>query len=106
PGPLLPKLERCYMVADANAGRLLATQHPELYFLTPEGIWFQGALVSAGKADHQGPLALKRELRSLTRALEDHKQVTGEMVGTLASTLRQIEEQQLELEDLVQQEQD
>ena len=106
PGPLLPKLGRCYLVADAKAGRALATEHPDLYFLTPEGIWFQGALVSAGKADHQGPLALKRELRSLSRALEEHKQATGEMAGTLASTLRQIEEQQLELEDLVQQEQD
>ncbi|MBI3934086.1 MAG: chromosome segregation protein SMC, partial [Acidobacteria bacterium] len=106
PGPLLPKLERCYLVADPHTGRSLAAQHPELYFLTPEGIWFQGALVSAGKADHQGPLALKRELRSLTRALEEHKQVTGEMVETLASTLRQIEEQQVELQTLVQQEQD
>ena len=106
PGPLLPKLERCYLVADPDTGRSLAAQHPEHYFLTAEGIWFQGALVSAGKANHQGPLALKRELRSLTRALEEHKQVTGEMVETLASTLRQIELQQVELQDLVEQEQD
>ncbi|MBI2818996.1 MAG: chromosome segregation protein SMC [Acidobacteria bacterium] len=106
PGPLLPKLERCYLVADADTGRSLALRHPELYFLTPGGIWFQGALVSAGKANHQGPLGLKRELRSLTRALEDHKQVTGEMVETLASTLRQIDEQQVELQSLVQREQD
>jgi chromosome segregation protein len=105
-GPALPKLERCYMVADADAGRRLAHEHPELYFLTPDGIWFQGALVSAGKADHQGPLALKRELRSLTRALEEHKQATGEMVETLGGTLRQIEQQQQELQSLVQQEQD
>ena len=82
-GPALPKLERCYLVADADAGRKLASEHPELYFLTPDGIWFQGALISAGKADHQGPLALKRELRSLTRALDEHKQATGEMVETL-----------------------
>jgi chromosome segregation protein len=106
PGPLLPKLERCYLVADAEAGRALAAEHPDLYFLTPAGQWFQGALVSAGKADHQGPLALKRELRSLTRALEDHKRVTGEMVETLSSTLRQIEEQQVELQGLVQREQE
>ena len=105
-GPALPKLERCYLVADADAGRKLASEHPEMYFLTPDGIWFQGALVSAGKADHQGPLALKRELRSLTRALEEHKQATGEMVETLGQTLRQIEQQQEELQALVQREQD
>ena len=105
-GPVLPKLERCYLVADADAGRRMASEHPELYFLTPEGIWFQGALVSAGKADHQGPLALKRELRSLTRALEEHKLTTGEMVETLGQTLHQIEQQQVELQGLVAQEQD
>jgi chromosome segregation protein len=106
PGLLLPKLEHCYLVADAEAGRALAAQNPELFFLTPQGVWFQGSLVSAGKADHQGPLALKRELRGLSRALEEHKQVTGEMVETLASTLRQMEQQQEELQLLVQQEQD
>jgi len=105
-GPMLPKLERCFLVADAGTGRALAAEQPDLYFLTPEGMWFQGALVSAGRADHQGPLALKRELRSLTRALDDHKQVTGEMVETLAFTLRQIEQQQVELQSLVQREQD
>jgi chromosome segregation protein len=105
-GPMLSKLERCFLVADAGTGRALAAEQPEFYFLTPEGMWFHGALVSAGKVGHQGPLALKRELRSLTRALDEHKQATGEMVETLAATMRQIEEQQGELQSLVQQEQD
>jgi hypothetical protein len=45
---LLPKLERSYLVVDAEAGRTLASEQPDSYFLTPEGVWFRGALVSAG----------------------------------------------------------
>jgi chromosome segregation protein len=104
--PMLSKLRRCFLVADTDTGRALAAEQPDLYFLTPEGVWFHGALISAGKADHQGPLALKRELRGLTRALDDHKRATEEMETALASTLRQVDEQQQELRTLAQQEQD
>ncbi len=105
-GSLLPKLDRCYLVEDAGQGRTLAAEHPELYFLTPEGIWFQGALVSAGKADAQGPLALKRELRTLGATLHENESAAETKEAELNRTVQQIAEQQAELQRLVQQEQD
>ena len=105
-GSLLPKLDGCYLVADAGQGRELAAEHPESYFLTPEGIWFQGALVSAGKADCQGPLALKRELLGLAAKLADSERAVEEETASLNRTVQEIAEQQAELQRLTQQQQD
>ncbi|HLD77919.1 MAG TPA: chromosome segregation protein SMC, partial [archaeon] len=70
---LLPKLQRSYLVADTEAGRSLAEAHPELYFLTPQGEWFHGSTVTAGKAGPSGPLTLKRELRELARTVAERE---------------------------------
>ncbi len=104
PVSVLPKLERCYLVPDAEQGRLLAAQHPGFCFLTREGNWFQGALVSAGKQDSQGPLALKREFRVLTMEVEKQEVATARIVDALEQTVSRLEQQQAEMQRVTQEE--
>ena len=105
-GTLLPKLRRCCLVADAETGRALAGQHPDWYFLTPEGDWFQGDLVTAGRADNSGPLALKRELRELTRSLTDREETVARTAQELVRLSETIEQQTAAFHSLVQEQQD
>jgi chromosome segregation protein len=100
PAGLLPKLQSSFLVADAEAGRMLAAKFPDKYFLTPDGISFQGAVVFAGKTDSQGPLALKRELRSLEREVEVHVEAESRLTGQLKAALGNIERQQAELTEV------
>ncbi len=100
PAGLLPKLNNCYLVSDAEAGRTLAAKHPEKFFLTGEGIWFQGAMVSAGKTDSQGPLALKREMRSLEREVELHVETEAQLTVSLKETTEIIGRTQTELNEV------
>jgi len=107
-GALLPRLRRCYLVPDSETGRALAPQHPEHYFLTPEGDWFHGGIVTAGKADSSGPLALKRELRESGRLLAEQEEAVAQAAAALANAeeertrmqeaLRLLAEQQQEAE--------
>ena len=105
-GNLLPKLQRCYLAADAEVARTLAGQQPDSYFLTPEGDWFHGPLVTAGKADFSGPLALKRELRELSRQVSDKEAAAEKAVEQLSRAIQLIEEQQASLESLTTQQQE
>jgi chromosome segregation protein len=66
PPDLLPRLSRCYIAEDRAAAQRLAPQHPNLYFLLPDGICYHGHTVSGGKKTGSGPLALKRELREVS----------------------------------------
>ncbi len=66
---LLPRLANCRLVSDPAQAQQLAEQHPELYFLAPEGACYHGCTLSGGKKTASGPLALKRELRELASAL-------------------------------------
>ena len=97
-GGLLPKLERSCLVADAETGRALAEEHPDLYFLTPQGEWFHGGTVTAGQAGGGGPLSLKRELREMTRAISNR----GIVMEQTAERLRYVTEQVAEQESVVQ----
>ncbi|MGH9783186.1 MAG: AAA family ATPase, partial [Terriglobia bacterium] len=97
-GALLPKLERTCLVADAETGRSLAEEHPELYFLTPQGEWFHGSTVTAGQTGPSGPLALKRELREMTRAISDR----GEVIEQATERLTYLTALIAELETILQ----
>lgn len=105
-GTLLPKLRRSYLVQDAEAGRALAEEHPEFYFLTPQGEWFQGSTVTAGKADHSGPLALKRELRELTRAVREQEETAARTRESLSRVAEEIARQEAALQALAQEQQE
>ncbi len=97
-GGLLPKLERSCLVTDSETGRALAEEHPELYFLTPQGEWFHGGTVTAGKAGRGGPLSMKRELREMTRAITDR----ATAIDQTAERLQDITELIAEQENVVQ----
>jgi len=99
-GALLPKLERSCLVADTETGRVLAEEHPELYFLTPQGEWFHGGTVTAGQAGRGGPLSLKRELREMTRAIADRGVVMEQSAERLQYITELITEQESALQRL------
>ncbi len=67
---MLPRIANCYIVNERAVARELATQFPQCWFLTPEGVNYHGRAVSGGKKTGAGPLALKRELRELSRIEE------------------------------------
>ncbi len=66
PRDLLPRLAHCFLAKDRAAAQRLAIEHPEFFFLLPDGVSYHGHAVSGGKKTGSGPLALKRELRELT----------------------------------------
>jgi chromosome segregation protein len=59
----VPRLAQCFVANDRAAAQRLAIDHPELYFLLPDGICYHGHAVSGGRKNSTGPLVLKRELR-------------------------------------------
>ncbi len=68
----LPRIANCYVVNERSLARDLATQFPQCWFLTADGVNYHGRAVSGGKKTGAGPLALKRELREVSR-LEEAK---------------------------------
>src|SRR6202043_3920955 len=87
PRGFLPRLAHCFLAKDRPAAQRLATEHPEFFFLLPDGVSYHGHAVSGGKKTGSGPLALKRELRELTGEV----QVKQRAVEGTASALEQLE---------------
>ncbi|MGI9075302.1 MAG: chromosome segregation protein SMC [Bryobacteraceae bacterium] len=73
PANLLPRIANCYVVADRGVAQKLAAEYPHCWFLATDGVSYHGQAVSGGKKTGAGPLALKRELREISR-LERVKQ--------------------------------
>ncbi len=59
----LSKLQSAYVVEHAPLAEELSRAYPQLHFLTLDGTCYHGRMVSGGRANEAGPLALKRELR-------------------------------------------
>ena len=87
PRDLLPRLAHCFLAKDRSAAQKLASEHPGLFFLLPDGVSYHGHAVSGGKKTGTGPLALKRELRELTGEV----QVKQRAVDGTATALDQLE---------------
>lgn len=66
---ILPKLRNGYVVPDSEVARSLALENPEAFFLAPNGECFHNVTVTGGKPSLEGPLALKRELRTVQETL-------------------------------------
>ena len=66
---ILPKLRHGYVAPDSEVARSLALENPEAFFLSPNGECFHNVTVTGGKPSVEGPLALKRELRSAQQSL-------------------------------------
>jgi chromosome segregation protein len=105
PVNLLPRIANCYVTADSELARELAPQFPQYWFLTADGLTYQGQAVSGGKKSTAGPLALKRELREVS-ALEQTKDVELAAAQTALTALeRTIQELAQQLDALRAQEQ-
>jgi chromosome segregation protein len=59
----LSKLQTAYLVEESSVAENLASAHPQFHFLSLDGTCYHGRMVSGGRPDDAGPLALKRELR-------------------------------------------
>jgi chromosome segregation protein len=79
----LPRLGKCFLVRDHGAAQRLASQHPDYYFLLPDGVSYHGHAVSGGRKSSGGPLALKRELRELGTQVEAREREADTLTGTL-----------------------
>ncbi len=75
---ILPKLGNGYIVPDASAGRDLALENPDAFFLSKSGECFHNVTVTGGKQRSQGPLSMKRELREVLHLM-------GEMERAMAA---------------------
>src|SRR5271166_2783851 len=68
---ILPKLGNGYIVPDQNAGRELALENPDAFFLSQSGECFHNVTVTGGKQRSQGPLSMKRELREVLQQMSE-----------------------------------
>ena len=100
PVELLPRLARCYLAEDRASAQRLALEYPDVYFLLPDGVCYYGHAVSGGKKTGSGPLALKRELRELTRTADARQKQVDETAALVAELEREIGASEAELERL------
>ncbi|MGI8745041.1 MAG: chromosome segregation protein SMC [Bryobacteraceae bacterium] len=96
----IPRLAYCYLATDRAAAQRLAIQHPDAYFLLPDGVSYHGYAVSGGKKKGSGPLALKRELRELTDQVQAKQSAVAETTLLLENLDREIARYSEELEHL------
>jgi chromosome segregation protein len=105
PAELLPRLARCFIVEERAAAQRLALQHPDIYFLLPDGVCYHGHAVSGGKKTGSGPLGLKRELRELSGQWQDRQQqldATRMLLENLEQEIAQFTEELERLRSLQQ----
>ncbi len=80
----LPTLRAAYLVEDGTVAEKLAHENPQMYFVTLDGTCYQGRMVSGGRPGDAGPLALKRELRSLEADATRQERAAAEAQADLA----------------------
>jgi chromosome segregation protein len=105
---IFPKLRDGYIVPDPAFARALALENPEAFFLSHAGECFHNVTVTGGKQRREGPLSMKRELREVTRILDDLEQslrneelrvlTLGREIKELTSLLDRLESDKREAE--------
>ncbi|MBV9669786.1 MAG: chromosome segregation protein SMC, partial [Acidobacteriales bacterium] len=108
---VLPKLRDGYITPDAETARALALENPDAYFLAPTGETFHNVTVTGGKKAGEGPLALKRELRSVQKqtaelelALQSEQAIVltlGKEIAEMSKLLEILQDEKREAERLV-----
>src|SRR5260370_13146906 len=78
----MPTLRDGYSVPESGVARGLALENPDAFFLSQSGECFHNVTGTGGKQLAEGPLSMKRELREVTRQLEDLERALrdGEML--------------------------
>ena len=89
---ILPKLGNGYIVPDPEAGRSLALENPDAFFLSQSGECFHNVTVTGGKQRSQGPLSMKRELRDVLLQTTELERAIGERETYVAALARDIAE--------------
>src|SRR5208283_3949220 len=87
---ILPKLGNGYIVPDPNAGRELALENPDAFFLSQSGECFHNVTVTGGKQRSQGPLSMKRELREVLQQMSEMERAMSEQETRSAELGREI----------------
>jgi len=91
----LPSLANAYVVEDAAAAERLAGTYPDCHFLTTSGEHYHHRLVAGGKGKSAGPLALRRDFRTLERRTAELKssvQKAGAALAEATTRATQLEE--------------
>jgi chromosome segregation protein len=89
---ILPKLRDGYIVPDTAAGRSLALENPDAFFLSQSGECFHNVTVTGGKQRAEGPLSMKRELREVLRLLEELERTLRDGEARVLTLGREIKE--------------
>ncbi len=89
---ILPKLGNGYIVPDQSAGRELALENPDAFFLSQSGECFHNVTVTGGKQRSQGPLSMKRELREVLQQMGEMERAMADQEMRLATVGREIAE--------------
>ena len=97
---LLPRLSNCFLAPDPDTARQQAAEHPALYFLLADGQCYHGQMLSGGHKKASGPLALKRELREVSRTLGERDRSLNEKTRAFEELTQEIAELERELERL------
>jgi chromosome segregation protein len=105
---ILPKLRDGYITPDSGVARELALENPDAFFLSPSGECFHNVTVTGGKQRLEGPLAIKRELRDISRTVqaleealrheETRVQTLGREVADLSALLERLQDERREAE--------
>jgi len=97
---LLPRLANCRIAQGHAEAQRLSEEHPDFYFLLPDGLCYHGRTLSGGKKTASGPLAMKRELREVSRTLAIRESELNECVTRADGLDREIGVLESELERL------
>ena len=97
---LLPRLSNCRIAEDRAEAQKIAQEHPDFYFLLPDGLCYHGRTLTGGKKTASGPLAMKRELREVTGTLARRENELEERVAYADALERDIAVLASELERL------
>jgi len=99
----LPRLRSAFLVDAPETAERLARDNPSYIFLTPDGTSYQGRAVTGGRPTEAGPLAMKRELRTLTAEAARLESNLTELQLALEQLQREREQAEKSVEDLTQQ---
>ncbi|HXE76363.1 MAG TPA: AAA family ATPase [Candidatus Xenobia bacterium] len=92
---VLPRLSRTWLVGSARAAEELARRYPQYFFLSTDGSWYHGRLVSGGVRNGHGSHAMRRELEEATRQrslLEPSVRAAEARLAALEDLRRQLAE--------------